>query len=80
MVNYMITIVPNMSWERLAAYLYFTENQTALTEVKKYFQKQLGMWIRKQKTILKCSQTQWIKEPLFIFYWLLAHCTSNTQL
>lgn len=49
MINYMVTIVPNMSWERLAAYLYFTENQAALTEVKNYFQKQLGMWIETHK-------------------------------
>ena len=43
MVNYIITTMPSASWELLAGALYYLGEQTALTKVTSYFQRQPGM-------------------------------------
>ena len=48
MVNYFVTNIPS-SWELLAGALYYLGEQTALTKVTSYFQRQPGMCGRELK-------------------------------
>ena len=43
MVNYFVTNMPSASWQLLAGALYCLGEQTALTKVTSYFQRQPGM-------------------------------------
>ena len=42
-INYYINICPGASWSALAGVLYYRGEQTALTKVSSYFQRQPGM-------------------------------------
>ena len=42
-MNYFLSICPGASWSALAGVLYYCEEQTALTKVSGYFQRQPGM-------------------------------------
>ena len=48
-VNYIVTNMPSASWELLAGALYYCGEQTALTKVTSYFQRQPGMCGRELK-------------------------------
>ena len=49
MMNYYITSMQSASWELLAGALYYRGEQTALTKVTSYFQRQPGMFGRELK-------------------------------
>ena len=49
MVNYFINNTPSASWQLLAGVLYYLGEQTALTKVTSYFQRQPGMCGRELK-------------------------------
>ena len=48
-VNYIVTTMPSASWQLLAGAVYYLGEQTALTKVTSYFQRQPGMCGRELK-------------------------------
>ena len=51
--NYYVTSCPGASWSALAGALYYRGEQTALTKVSSYFQRQPGMCGRAIRSILR---------------------------
>ena len=52
-INYYIMTCPGASWSALAGALYYCREQTALTKVSSYFQRQPGMCGRAIRSILR---------------------------
>ena len=51
--NFFITSMPSASWQLIAGVLYYREEQTALTKVSSYFQRQPGMCGRDFRSTLR---------------------------
>ena len=51
--NYYITSMPSASWQLVAGVLYYCGEQTALTKVTGYFQRQPGMCGRAIRSMLR---------------------------